>query len=211
MTRLPGHRHILLGGAAGTSAVACVAAVLTGSLLAAVFAASSAILILGSLAVGRRQGSAARGDLLRQATEHAETGRRLAIYERETGLLAHWYISLRGKEECDRAARYQRPLALLLAEPQEESDAWTVQGLLADWFRRQARDTDIAGFLGNGRFVLMMPETDIAAARKAAGRLQRDVDGVETSLSAFGVDGVTFDELYAAAWQSFREPRSQAA
>ena len=37
--------------------------------------------------------------------KQVEEGRKLAIYDRETGLYAYWYLVLRGEDECARAPR----------------------------------------------------------------------------------------------------------
>jgi GGDEF domain-containing protein len=210
MTNLPGTR-LAFGAAAVASTLACLADLVASPLLGAALATISAVLILGGLVAGARRGSGANEALVRQLRESAEAGRKPAIYEREAGLLAHRYLSLRGKEECDRAARYNRPLTLLLVEPAPESNTRAVQGQLAEWLKRKVRSVDIAGYLGNGRFVLLMPETDIAAAMRAVARLQDDIAEVQTGLSAFGADGVTFDNMYAAAWQTLEKSSKQAA
>jgi hypothetical protein len=41
---------------------------------------------------------------LEKVSAQAEAGRRLAIYDRQTGLLAYWYIRHRFEEEAARAA-----------------------------------------------------------------------------------------------------------
>ncbi len=186
-------------------------AAVVGAVPAACFAAASTVLILGTLVTEVRQRSPGESALLRQAAESAETGRRLAIYERETGLLAYWYASLRGDEECDRSVRYKRPLTLLLAEPGPDSDARVVQGQLADWASRQVRAVDITGYLGNGRIMLLMPETDGTGAWRVVARLHNDVPGIETGLSRLPADGVTFEKLYAVASQRLSEHSGKAA
>jgi GGDEF domain-containing protein len=196
---------------AGASTAACLTAIVVSPLLASALAGVSAIVALGGLAVERQPRSPASEALLRQAAASAEAGRKLAMYERETGLLAHWYLSLRGKEECARAARYGRPLTMLLAEPEAEANTWAVQGQLVDWARGKLRFVDIAGYVGNGRFVVMMPETDIVGAREIAARLAKEVGGVQTSLSAYGAHGTTFEDMYMAAVQSLHESAASAA
>jgi GGDEF domain-containing protein len=209
MTNLPGIR-LVFGAAALAYTLACLAALAAYPLSGAALAAVSAVLILSGLLADTRRGSPANEALVLKMAESAEAGRRLAIYERETGLLAHWYLSLRGKEECDRAARYNRPLTLLLVEPARESNTWAVQGQLAGWLKSKVRSVDTAGYLGNGRFVLLMAETDIAAAMRVIACLQDDIAEVQTGLSAFGADGVTFDNMYAAAWQTLGKSSKQA-
>jgi GGDEF domain-containing protein len=211
LTELPGLGRGLLAAAAVGSGAGCLTSALTGSLLGAALAALSAVLVLTSLALDYRRDSSADDEKLRRAADYAETGRRLAIYERETGLLAHWYVTLRAKEECERAVRYKRPMALLLAEIAAVSDPTTMQGQLPQWLRQRFRGVDIIGYLGNGRYVVLMPETDLTPARQAASRLLGGLSGVDVGLSGLPVDGTTFEELYAAAVKRLGQPLEQAA
>jgi len=180
-------------------------------MLAAALAAASAVLLLAGLAAGYRRRSPADQALLSKATENAEIGRRLAIYERETGLLAHWYVTLRGKEECERAARYRRPIALFLAEIAPEADPKTIQGELPHQLTKNFRKVDIIGYLGNGRYVVLMPEADMAGARLAASRFRESLKGVDIALAELPTDGTTYDQLYAVASQRLGRPLEQAA
>jgi GGDEF domain-containing protein len=211
LTELPGLRRGLLAVAAVGSASGCLVSALTGSPLGAAFAAASTLLVLTSLALDYRRGSSADEAKLNRASAYAETGRRLAIYERETGLLAHWYVTLRGKEECERAVRYRRPMALLLVEIAAASDPKTMQEQLPQWLRQGFRGVDIIGYLGNGRYVVLMPETDLTPARHAATRLLGGLSGLDVGLSGVPVDGTTFEELYAVAAKRLGQPLEQAA
>ena len=211
MTRHPRLHRILLSAAAATAAAAALLCAVTGSVFGATFAAATVILILGALVANRRSDSSADELQIRRAAESAEAGRRLAIYERETGLLAHWYLSLRGKEECERAARYERPLTLLLVEPAPESDPVMMHGHLAQWLRSHLRAVDIIGYLGNQRHVVLMPESDMAGARLVASRFRAGLGRVDIGLAELPADGTTYDQLYAAASQRLGKPIEQAA
>ena len=192
-------RNALLGIATVTSILACAAAALAGAVLAAALAGASVFGIAGWLAAGLRSGSAVRQAVIEKAIQQVESGRRLAIYERETGLLAHWYIALRCEEECHRAERYERPLTLIMIEPDASSEAWKAQGQIADWLGRKLRPADMAAYLGNGRFVVAMPEIGIAEAQALLSRLHRDIAGVETGLASYPQDGGDFEELCSVA------------
>lgn len=192
-------RNALLGIAAVASIFACVAAALAGAVLAAAFAGVTCLFIFGWLAAGLRSGSSVRQAVIEKAVQQVEAGRRLAIYERETGLLAHWYIALRCEEECHRAERYERPLTLIMIEPEESAEVWKAQGEIADWLGRKLRSSDIAAYLGNGRFVVAMPENSVADAQALLARLHRDVAGVETGLASYPKDGGDFEELCSVA------------
>jgi hypothetical protein len=211
LTETPGLRRGLLATTAVASGAGCLTSALTGSLLGAAFAAVAAVLVLTTLTLDYLRGSSADDEKLRKAADYAETGRRLAIYERETGLLAHWYVTLRAREECERAVRYRRPMAILIAEIAAASDPKTVQEQLPEWLRQRFRAVDIIGYLGNGRYIVLMPETDLTPAQKAAGRLLSGLDGVDIGLSGVPVDGTSFDELYAVAVKRLGQPLEQAA
>jgi len=211
LAELPGLRRGLLAAAAVGSGAGCLASVLAGSLPGAAFAAIAAVLVLATLALESRAGSSVDDEKLQKAAGYAETGRRLAIYERETGLLAHWYVTLRAKEECERAVRYRRPMAILIAEIAAASDPQSMQEQLPQWLRQRFRGVDIIGYLGNGRYIVLMPETDLTPARQAASRLLGGLGGVDIGLSGMPVDGTTFDELYAAAVKRLGQPLEQAA
>lgn len=109
----------------------CIAAALGSSLLASGLAGTGALLVGTAVAMRFRDRSSDRRRLVDKAVQQAAEGRKLAIYERTTGLLAYWYLVMRGEEECARAARYKRPLSLLLIEPSPESNDWAVGGQLA--------------------------------------------------------------------------------
>ena len=208
---LPALRQIFLAAAAGTSVAASLVAAAEGLTLAAALAAGSGVLVLAGLAAGYRRPSPVYRAQLSKATENAETGRRLAIYERETGLLAHWYVTLRGKEECERAARYRRPIALFVTEIAPEADARATQDQLPRQLTKNFRKVDIIGYLGNGRYVVLMPEADMAGARLAASRFRESLKGVDVGLAELPTDGTTYDQLYAVASQRLGKPIEQAA
>lgn len=128
-----------------------------------------------------------------------EEGRKLAIYDRETGLYAFWYLALRGGDECNRAQRYDWPLTLAVVQIEAGENAWALQGVVTDWLRLQMRDVDITGYAGNGRFVVLMPNTDAAGAETLLSRLDRDVRDVALAFSGSPADGADFESLYAVA------------
>ncbi len=144
----------------------------------------------------------ARLDLERKLTRQVEAGRKLVIYDQETGLLASWYLALRCQEECYRSRRYGRSLSLLVVRAVGELEPWLIMGPLADRLRRHTRASDIVGHLGNGSFVVMMPETDFDGASVVAERLRRAVPEAETNVSCFPQDGQSYEELIAAAGQA---------
>lgn len=206
-----GFRRGVLGLPVALTLAATVTAGFFGSPVAAVAAGAGAAASAGAALVALRPAPAPGGDIVRKAARHAAAGRKLVIYERETGLFAHWYLKLRGEEECDRAARYGRPFTLCLVEPTAEADPLETQRRLANWFRTQVRHTDVVGYVGHGRFLALLPETDRNAAQTMTARLVADNARTECALSVFGEDGVRFDDLYARAQRCLSGLETHAA
>ena len=67
------------------------------------------------------------------------------------------------------------------------------------WLREGMRHTDIAGYLGNGRYVVIMPEADQAAAETAIARMKAEGIATDAGLAYFPEGGETFEALYRAA------------
>lgn len=143
----------------------------------------------------------------------AQAGRRLAIYDRDSGLFAHWYMSLRGQEECARAARYDRKLGLLMIEPRTATAAeeWALKSEIGRWMQTELRATDIPGYLGNSRYVVLAPEADAMAIERLIGRLRERIPTVDTGSSAFPDDGVTFQQLWRSATMRLAGRDAEAA
>ena len=166
--------------------------------LGALFAALAGVAIAADIATRPREQPPEK-HVIEKVMHQVDKGRKLVIYERDTGLFAHWYVELRGNEECDRARRYQRPLSVAVIEPNRDGDPWDVQERVRDWLREGMRHTDIAGYLGNGRYVVIMPEADGEAAAAAIARMKAEGIATDAGLAMFPADGETFDSLYRAA------------
>jgi hypothetical protein len=194
-------------------------AVAAGMALAISFGAWTVVLLLsagvagiaGALALHPRPEPETPARLIEKVTEQAASGRKLVIYERETGLFAHWYLALRCEEECHRATRYARSLSLLVIEPLSPDNAWGVKDDLANWISQNLRATDVAAYFGNGRYVVVMPEATPNGVERVLERMAGEVPGVALATSDFGVDGATYDELYAAASERLIAEAKQAA
>jgi hypothetical protein len=149
-------------------------------------------------------------ETLNRYIEQARSGRKLAIYDRDTGLFAHWYMTLRGQEECARAERYHRGLSMLIVEPRPASATaeWAVKGQIDRWVQTELRATDLAGYLGNSRYLILAPEADAAAGERLVSRLHDEVGQVDIGFSAFPQDGTAFQDLWdrANARLGGREP-----
>ena len=137
--------------------------------------------------------------LLGKVADQASSGRRLVIYERETGLLAYWYMVMRGDEECERARRYYEGFTLAIIEPAPSANAQLIVAAVTEWINHNIRAADSAGYAGNGRHVIIMPCTEPADAELVLGRLAEAVPGVQCATSTFGIDATSFGELYETA------------
>jgi GGDEF domain-containing protein len=202
-------RTALLLVAVVSAATALVHGAASGAPLSAALGAATVTAIV--MAVGlERLPSTPQSALLTKISAQADIGRKLAIYERETGLFAQWYLSLRCEEECRRAKRYEHALAVLLIEASPSSKTSQTNDQAIAWLRNQLRTTDIAGYLGNGRYAVVMPETGIAHAKRVAKRALREIDASEAGLSSYPDDGATLDELCAAACERLAGPKDRS-
>ena len=98
---------------------------------------------------------------LSEVQEIAAQARRLAIYDRATGLYAYWYLQMRADEEISRSQRHSRVVFCV--------SIWAPTPALIDTMRERLkiglRDHDLAAYLNNGHFVALLTETDEAGAK----------------------------------------------
>ena len=145
---------------------------------------------------------------LDEVRQMANEGRKLAIYDRGTGLYAYWYLQLRADEEILRAARYQKQLSCLSVWA-TTPDAITrvTAGLKGDLLR----GNDLAGYLNNGHFVILLPETPEHGAQIVLDRLRSGLgDLISGVLVSFPTDGKTFDELLECAKAKDASPQASS-
>jgi GGDEF domain-containing protein len=144
---------------------------------------------------------------LNEVLEIAAQGRRLAIYDRATKLYAYWYLQLRGDEEIARAKRYKKTVCVL--------SIWAETPPLIDALSRELRDGlrehDLAAYLNNGHFVVLLSETDARGALIVIDRIAKKIGaGISASVAAYPDDGQNFDELLESA-KSRAEHKTGAA
>lgn len=134
---------------------------------------------------------------LEEVKEIAAQGRKLAIYDRGTGLYAYWYLQLRADEEILRAARYQKPLSCVSVwATTPDAIARVRDGLKGELLR----GNDLAGYLNNGHFVILLPETPEQGADIVLDRLRTALgDQISGARVSFPADGKSFDELLECA------------
>jgi GGDEF domain-containing protein len=157
-----------------------------------------------------KKGPEADGDThdydLSEVREIASQGRRLAIYDRATGLYAYWYLQLRATEEISRSRRHGRGVFC--------ASIWAPTPVLIDTMRERLktglRDHDLAAYLNNGHFVALLTETDQAGAAIVLKRLLA-ADGVTIGLACFPDDGTTFEDILECAKARGAAPSADAA
>jgi GGDEF domain-containing protein len=121
------------------------------------------------------------------------------MYDRETGLYAHWYLARRFEEEAKRSERYSRPLSVIAMEVRGE-DAYRVQAEVRDWLDRCLRSTDLASHLGGGRYLALLTETVLEDAAAIAARLAERFPGnVEIGIGCFPEDGGKLEDVQKVA------------
>lgn len=150
-------------------------------------------------------GSGRRRDLRQEGLRQLrELGQRLAIYDRETGLFAYWYFSLRLEEEVARCARYGQTFSLLLLEAQTGRWASDDESALFQHMSESFRNCDLVAHLGNLRFIVMLTNTDAQGALVVREHLTADeqLSTFTVGLASFPVDGDSSEALLSAAGAS---------
>ncbi|MFP4687523.1 MAG: diguanylate cyclase [bacterium] len=109
---------------------------------------------------------------------------RLARADSLTGLLNHRRIHEVLVRELDRARRYEKPLAVVMADIdyfKEINDSYGhpagdfILKTLADIFEEEIRSIDSVGRYGGEEFLFVLPETDGKAALNIAERIRKKV------------------------------------
>lgn len=121
------------------------------------------------------------------------------MYDRETGLYAHWYLARRFEEEARRSERYSRPLAVILIEVRSDEE-YRTQDEVRNWLDQSLRATDLASHLGAGRYVALLTETELEDAAALAARLaERFPKTVAIGLGCFPKDGANLEDVQKVA------------
>jgi diguanylate cyclase (GGDEF)-like protein len=117
--------------------------------------------------------------------------RRLAVTDHLTGLPNRREIEAHIAAELERAARYDRPVALLMVDVDDlkrvNDECGHAVGdealrALAALFRKTMRSSELAGRLGGDEFAVVLPETDCHQATALAERL---IQGFPATLNAW--------------------------
>ncbi|HEV8016280.1 MAG TPA: GGDEF domain-containing protein [Stellaceae bacterium] len=110
-----------------------------------------------------------------------------------TGVYARSYFLMRAAVEWERAARYRRPLSLLMIDidffqtvnsrfGHQVGDRILVQ--IARGCCGRKRGSDIVGRVAGGQFALLLPETDLDQAAIVAERLRAEIAGLNFAVEA---------------------------
>lgn len=117
--------------------------------------------------------ASAFGPALQNARLHSEA-RRLADTDPLTNLHSRRYFDEQLRRECARARRYGRALGLLLFEAEGEVTDLPAVG---EQIRSVVRSTDVACYLGEARFAVVMPEAGEGDVERLHRRLQFALGG----------------------------------
>jgi diguanylate cyclase (GGDEF)-like protein len=157
--------------------------------------------------------------LAAEVTEHKraeERVRNLAVSDPLTGLANYRQLVEALETEIKRFGRNERPFVVLLLDLDGLKKINDAHGhivgsralcRLADMLRLYSREMDTAARYGGDEFVLILPETDLEAARLVAQRISKRLaeDGEEPKISVsigtavYPDDGETINEILGAA------------
>lgn len=115
-----------------------------------------------------------------------QEAQRLSITDGLTGLWNYRYFTMNFSKEIERAARFGRPLALLMFDldrfksvndthGHQRGDSVLVE--LATRVKAEIREVDTLARYGGEEFVLVLPETDLEGASHAAERIAQVIRG----------------------------------
>jgi GGDEF domain-containing protein len=142
-----------------------------------------------------------------KVAREVEANRRLAIYDRDTGLYAYWYLTMRIDEEAQRAERYGHSFSLMLISVQQGNNPATLDRF-TEWLSSRLRSSDLVTHLGDGRYLVLLPETAAPEAQISADRVKSHFpEEISAGVSAFPDDGASLLELLAVAEQRLSGPR----
>jgi len=181
----------LAAGVAAVAVASTVDAVASRVALQAVALVAMAIMLWA--AASGDAGEAGRDDMLpvsKPLLAALRSDRRLATFDRDTGLCVAWYFRLRAEEEIGRATRFGQPFTVLTvaAESSRALDSTRVA------LKHSLRQVDFAGDLGN-KLAVVLPQTDRAGALVVAERVQAASPDLIVGVAQYPIDGATLSQL----------------
>ena len=111
--------------------------------------------------------------------------------DQKTGLFNHNYFMEQLKNELQRANRYDRPLAIIMADLDLLRNINNTYGHLAgdevlkglaDIMKRSVREYDIVSRFGGEEFAILMPEAEIGKAIERAEIIRQEVEAAHFSI-----------------------------
>jgi diguanylate cyclase (GGDEF)-like protein len=141
--------------------------------------------------------------LLRQEAIYRAELEEAARIDALTGLYNRRTVMARAADELGRAGRYKRPVSLLaldldffklVNDRHGHAAGDKLLAAFAKVLRGQVRDADAAGRIGGEEFLVLMPETDLAAAALVAERIRAATAALDTGFEPATVS------IGAAAW-----------
>lgn len=135
-------------------------------------------------------------------------------------LKSHGYFEARSAEELDRAARYKRPLSILMVGLEtDEEEQGAKEDLLrrkyakaVDYLRTMVRTMDILAHYGKYELELLLPETNKKEALRLAQRIttEKIIDRkvfLSVGIATFPEDGQSADILIEKSRSALKEAR----
>lgn len=153
------------------------------------------LMSFGDWTIDRRQVRDANLRRLRQFSE------RMAIYDRETGLYAYWYFSLRFREEIARASRHGQSFVLVLVEPTQGQLDTEREEQLLNIMIEGFRSTDLVAHLGDLRFAMLLSNIGVDGDKQVCRRLRDEFGTLEVriGLASYPDHGEDWESLLKAA------------
>jgi len=188
---------ILLAAPAIVAGIAAVAVASAVDPLASRLALQSVALVAVSAMLWRAAagvaGEAGRSDIAplpRSVAAALHSDRRLATFDRDTGLCVAWYFRLRAEEEIGRSTRYGQPFTVVTMTPGPSGSLEGARFAL----KQLLRQVDFGGDLGN-KLAAVLPQTERAGALVVADRLRDVVPDAVIRVAQYPVDGATLSHL----------------
>ena len=173
----------------------------------ATVAAVSAAMLVWSSGVWTAESQARESrDLADVTRSQLKRLRHITLFEGGSLFYATWYITLRLREEAERAKRYGQPLSVLVLAPAGSAEAGSSHDLkgLEDAIRYQVRASDLPGVLPDDHVAIVLPNADAKEARAAKRRLEPHAAKFGYALGVATQKGerANHDELVTAALDS---------
>jgi diguanylate cyclase (GGDEF)-like protein len=152
----------------------------------------------------------------------------MAVNDSLTGLHVRRYFMVRFQEEVSRTERYDKTLSVVMADLdyfKAVNDTFghtagdKVLKAVGEYLHGSIRDVDCVGRYGGEEFILLLPETEKAAAQRLAERLRKGIAvldlgnlpkvTISMGIASFPEDGKNADELLLKADAALYEAKNK--